>query len=72
MSNSLPARRVFYMVISEFQNIIYKHVSKYYVEIAEGSPEPPPLLLLLVFTFVPDLNTQRAPSFSDSKSRPIL
>lgn len=42
LSNSLPARRVFYMVISEFQNIIYKHVSKYYVEIAEGSPEPPP------------------------------
>lgn len=42
LSNSLPALRVFYMVLSEFQNIICKHVSKYYVEIAEGSSEPHP------------------------------
>lgn len=58
------------MIISEFHNVIYRHVSKY-LEMAEESWEQSylPLLLLffLVFRYVLDLNTQKSPSFSDSK-----
>jgi len=51
LSNSLSTLRVLYMIISEFQNIIYKHVSKYYVEMAEGSWEPPPPYYYHYFSF---------------------
>ena len=51
LSNGLPALRVLYMIISEFQNIIYKHVSKYYVEMAEGNWELPPPYYDYSFSF---------------------
>lgn len=50
------------------------NVSKY-LEMAEESWEQsylPLLLFFLVFRYVLDLNTQKSPSFSDSKSQPIL
>lgn len=63
------------MIISEFHNVIYRYVSKY-LEMAEESREqsymPLLLLLFLVFRYVLDLNTQKSPSFNDSKSQPIL
>lgn len=37
LPNSLPSLRVLSMILSEFQNVIYNHVSKDYVEMAEGS-----------------------------------
>lgn len=70
LPNSLPSLRVLSMILSEFQNMIYNHVSKDYVEMAEGSWSHPPIIIIfsLVFTYVPDLNTLIAPRFSDSKS----
>lgn len=61
LPNSLPSLRVLSMILSKFQNMIYNHVSKDYVEMAEGSWSHPPhpiiIIFSLLFTYVPDLNT---------------
>lgn len=38
----------------------------------QGAAFPFPYFIFLVFRCVPDLNTQKSPSFNDSKSQPIL
>lgn len=48
LSNGLPYLGVLYMIISEFHNIIYRHVSKY-LEMTEGNWEQLYLLLLLLY-----------------------